>query len=292
LLCVIMRHVHFTTPDGLTLYAGDHGPTGAARTPLLCLPGLTRNSKDFAPLLAWLPQDRRVICPDYRGRGRSQHAADPLTYTPPQELADIITLLDHLGVGRAAVIGTSRGGIIAMLMAAFHRGRMAGALLNDIGPRIEAAGLLRIRTNIDGPAPQPGSWDEAVAHLKARDPGYETLPEAEWLAMARRIFAEEEGRPLTDFDPGLARTFPSAAEIEGGKVPELWTFFGAMLDMPVSVLRGEKSDLLSADIVAEMAAQMPGLKTAVVPDRGHIPFLDEPVSRAAITAWLADIDGD
>ena len=285
-----LRSIRFTAVDGTALHARDIGPVDSPKPPLLCLAGLTRNSKDFEPLLAWLPLDRRVICPDYRGRGKSARAADPMTYTPQDELADQITLLDHLGIERAAVLGTSRGGIIAMLMAAFHRPRMAGILLNDIGPDIETAGLLRIRNNIDGPAPALHSWSDAIAHLKAREPGYETLSEAGWLAMAMRIFGERDGRPVIDFDPALVETFPTRETIEAGAVRDLWDVLPAMAGLPAAVLRGEHSDLLSARIVARMQAELPGLAATVVRNRGHIPLLDEPESIAAIQRWLAETD--
>ena len=286
-----MRTIRFTAADGLSLFAQEHGPADSPKLPLLCLSGLTRNAKDFEPLLSWLPLDRRVVCPDYRGRGKSQYADDPSTYTPLQELADQIALLDHLGIARVAVIGTSRGGIIAMLMAALHRQRIASAVLNDIGPRIETKGLLRIRNNIDGPAPAVADWIAAIDFLKARDPGYETLSDAEWLAMARRIFAERDGRPVVDFDTALVKAFPSRAAIEAAKDQGLWDCFSAMVGMPVTVLRGEHSDLLSADIVDEMAAQLPGMKAATIADRGHIPLLDEPDSITAIKAWLSEVSG-
>jgi pimeloyl-ACP methyl ester carboxylesterase len=284
-----LREVRFASADGLALYARELGPPDSAKTPLLCLSGLTRNCKDFEPLLSWLPLDRRAICPDYRGRGKSAYAEDAKTYTPFHELADQIALLDHLGIPKVAVIGTSRGGIVAMLMAAFQKDRLAGVLLNDIGPKLEKTGLLRIRNNIDGPAPVLDSWDSAIAYLEARDPGYETLTAPEWLAMAKRVFAEKDGRPAIDFDTRLVETFPTRELIESDADANLWEPFGALAGLPCAVLRGEKSDLLSAETVAEMRSRLPGLAAATIPDRGHIPFLDEPASKQAISAWLAAI---
>lgn len=274
--------------DGLRLFARDYA--GAAeRTPVLCLPGLTRNSKDFGDIAERLSSSRRVIAPDFRGRGRSQYANDPLTYRPDMELADTLGLMDHLGIHRAAVIGTSRGGIAAMLMAAKAGERLAGVLLNDIGPRIEKAGLLRIRSYL-GTDPQFTGWSAAVKALKSTNPGLETLGETQWQAFARRVFREVNGSPRADYDASLAAGFPSAEDIAAGKVPELWGLLEAMKAIPVTVLRGEHSDLLSAETVDDMRKRLPQLAAVTVADRGHVPFLDEPESLAAIAAWLAEVD--
>ena len=283
------RDVYVPAPDGLVLHARDHGPADGGLTPLLCLPGLTRNAKDFEALAARLAQNRRVISPDFRGRGQSAYASDPLTYRPEFELADTLHLLNHLGVSRVAVIGTSRGGIVAMLMAAKAPERLAGALLNDIGPRIDVAGLLRIRNYI-GSDPRFASWAEAVAALKATSPGFATLTEAEWMIFARRVFRDADGVPRADYDAKLAVTFPKPEDITAGKVPELWGLLELMKAIPVTVLRGEHSDLLSAATVAEMQAHLPAMKAVTVKNRGHVPFLDEAESIAAIDSWLADID--
>ncbi|MCB1380867.1 MAG: alpha/beta hydrolase [Alphaproteobacteria bacterium] len=273
----------------MRLHARDHGPVEATRVALLCLPGLTRNAKDFESIAGRLAEDRRVICPDFRGRGRSQYASDPTTYRPDVEVADTLRLLDTLGIERAAIIGTSRGGIVAMVMATRAKDRMAGVLFNDIGPRIDKAGLLRIRTYL-GNDPQFGSWDDAVAALKATNPGFETLTPAEWLVFARRVFRDADGVPRADYDAGLTATFPSAADIEDGKTPELWGLFDLLAGLPVAVLRGEHSDLLSAATVAEMVRQLPQTRATTVRNRGHVPFLDEPESLIAIDHWLADVD--
>ena len=283
------RDVFLTSPDGVVLHARDHGPTDGGPVPVLCLPGLTRNAKDFEPVAQRLAQTRRVISPDFRGRGLSGHAADPLTYRPDVELADTLLVLDHLNVARAAVIGTSRGGIVALIMAAKARERLAGVLFNDIGPRVDIAGLLRIRSYI-GSDPQFGSWDEAVAALKATNPGFDSLSAEQWLVFARRVFREVEGVPRADYDARLAMTFPSPEDITSGKVPELWGLLDLMTDMPLTVLRGEHSDLLSAATVAEMQVHAPQLVAVTVRNRGHVPFLDEPEALAAIDAWLAAVD--
>src|SRR5262245_15649615 len=190
------RDISFTSADGLALFGRDYPATGDA-APILCLAGLTRSSRDFEPLAQWLGGARRLITMDYRGRGRSAYAPDPLTYRPDVELADALRLLDHLDVQRVNVIGTSRGGIIAMVMAAQHPQRLKGVLLNDIGAAIEKASLLRIRSYL-GKARAFNSWAEAVIALKDRNPGFEHLSEAEWLSFARRTFIEKDGRITHD----------------------------------------------------------------------------------------------
>lgn len=274
--------------DGTRLYARDYAADRQGLTPVVCLPGLTRNAKDFEVIAPLLAATRRVVAVDFRGRGRSGHA-DPATYRPDQEVTDTLSVLDHLGIGRFAILGTSRGGIVAMVMAARALPRMAGVAFNDIGPRIDKAGLLRIGSYI-GTDPHFSGWDQAVAALKSTNPGFETLSEAEWLSFARRVFREEDGKPRADYDPALAVNFPAAAEIEAGNVPELWALLDMMADVPSLVLRGEHSDLLSAATVAEMQRHHRRLDAVTVRDRGHVPFLDEPESIAAIARWLGVVD--
>jgi pimeloyl-ACP methyl ester carboxylesterase len=283
---VAFREHFVAAPDGTRLYARDYG--GGGLTPSVCLPGLTRNAKDFETIAPRLAETRRVIALDFRGRGMSGRA-DPATYRPEQEAADTLAVLDHLGIRRFAVIGTSRGGIVAMVMAARAQGRMAGVLFNDIGPRIDTQGLLRIRSYL-GSDPQFTDWPEAVAALKAINPGFPGLSEEEWLAFARRVYREVEGRPRADYDMGLADNFPSIAEIAEGRVPELWPLLDMLAPLPCLVIRGEHSDLLSPETMAEMQQRHGRLAAATIPRRGHVPFLDEPESLAAITDWLAGVD--
>ena len=283
------RAVRHQSADGLELFARDYGPETGGGVPVLCLPGLTRNAKDFAGLAVRLAVERRVVCPDFRGRGLSQYAADPMTYWPNVEMADTLALMDHLGIARAAVIGTSRGGIVAMFMAAKAKERLAGIAFNDIGPRIGKAGFLRIRSYLGGD-PRFVSWDEAVAALKATNPGFDSLSAIEWQAFAQRVFRDEAGVPRADYDPALTVTFPTTADIEDGKVPELWGLFDLVAPLPALVLRGANSDLLSEATVTEMRQHHAGLATVTIPGRGHVPFLDETEAVAAIDAWLALVD--
>jgi pimeloyl-ACP methyl ester carboxylesterase len=263
----------------LELFGRECGPQASRITPLLCLAGLTRNSKDFEPLGAKL-RNRQIIAFDYRGRGWSDYA-DPSTYTPRHELADCLALLDHLQIEKACVVGTSRGGIIAMLMAQVEGDRVAGAILNDIGPRLETEGLLRIARLI-----RQGSefqtWEEAADDLRAGSREISGLTDSDWLCFARRLYKERAGKIIRDYDPALALSFPSPEEIAREGQPQLWTQFGALKDKPCAVLRGEFSDLLSEETVRDMAAVHKGLITACVRDRGHVPFLDEPESIAAV----------
>ena len=274
--------------DGTELYARDYAAGQGSLVPIVCLPGLTRNSKDFETIAPRLAEARRVLAFDFRGRGRSGRA-DPASYRPDQEVADTLRVLDTLGIERFAIIGTSRGGIAAMVMAARALPRMAGVLFNDIGPKIDKAGLLRIRSYL-GTDPQFASWDEAVAALKSSNPGFDTLSDEAWMAFARRVYREVGGVPRADYDPALSRNFPSVADIEAGKVAELWALLDLMADVPSLVLRGEHSDLLSAEIVAGMHQHHRRLASVTVAGRGHVPFLDEPESLAAIAGWLKIVD--
>lgn len=280
------RDLRFRAADGLELYARDYGPAAGGPIPILCLSGLTRNSKDAHSVAERLAGRRRVIAPDYRGRGRSDHAPDWSSYRIDVEMADAILLLDTLGLDRVVVIGTSRGGLIAMLMAALHRDRLGGVLLNDIGPVLEPAGLLRIRQYL-GRRPRFTTWPGAVAALQRANPGFGSLSGAEWLAFARRVYRDEAGRPVLDYDPALRRAFPTPGAIAAGAVAPMWDLQAALDGLPVAALRGEHSDLLSPQTHERMAELVGGLDAVTVPDRGHAPFLDEPASLAAIVRLLA-----
>lgn len=280
------RDVPFTSADGLALYGRDYPADDDTSTPLLCLCGLSRNVRDFEPLAQWLAGTRRLVTMDYRGRGRSAYAPDPTTYRPDVELADALRFLDELKIKQVSVIGTSRGGIIAMLMAAQFPQRLKSVLLNDVGAVIEKESLLRIRRYL-GEAVEFGSWSEAASALRRNNPGFETLSDTEWMDFARRVFIEKAGRISNDYDLRLAETFPTNKDIETSGVPDLWPLFDALIYLPATVLRAEHSDLLSAATVSEMKKRYPRLAAYTIKGRGHVPFLDEPDAKAAIKAWLS-----
>jgi pimeloyl-ACP methyl ester carboxylesterase len=279
------RDVRFTAPDGLDLHARDYG--GTVGPSVLCLCGLTRNCRDFEPLARLIAHRCHLVVLDYRGRGQSGYAADPKSYRPDVELSDAICLLDTLSIAKVGVIGTSRGGLIALLMGSAHLERLTGVVLNDIGPVIEREGLLRISSYL-GKDPELKDWNDAVSSLKQTHMGFNLRAE-EWLAFARAIFRDDDGIPRLDYDPRLAGTFPSREAIEHAEAPDLWPMFETLAPLPVTVLRGENSDLLSPATVAEMARRHPGLKAVTVKERGHPPFLNEPESVAAIEEWLGQL---
>ncbi len=282
----IWHDVTFTSQDGLRLYARDYPKVGGGgEVPILCLAGLTRNSKDFHDFAAKHAPRRRIIAMDYRGRGRSEHTKKWTTYSPLDEMKDAVTLLTVLGVHRVIVLGTSRGGLIAMLMAAFSPTVLHGVILNDVGPEIEPRGLLRLKGYI-GQIPEPKSWHDAAHMLSQTNKGFENLTDAQWMAWAKRTYCSVNGMPVVDYDPNLTKTFPSHEDIMEGRLVNLWPQFKALSRNPVLVLRGEHSDLLTEETVEKMRDVKPDLLSQVVPDRGHVPFLDEPESEAAIDEFL------
>jgi pimeloyl-ACP methyl ester carboxylesterase len=278
----------FTAQDGLGLHYSDtcDAPDGGDGPAILCLAGLTRNSGDFRFVLPFLPE-YRVICMDYRGRGKSDHAEDITTYSVAQEAADAITLLDHLGVARATILGTSRGGLIAMLLAATHPQRMAGAILNDIGPEIAPGGLDRIMDYV-GHRPEFADYDAAADALKAaQEARFPGVTRDRWRLHAELIWAEAPGGGLDlRYDPRLRDALIGQAG--AGPAPDLWSLWDALAQLPVTVLHGANSDLLNADILSRMQARAPEMRAVTVPDRGHVPFLDEAASLQGITAHLKD----
>ena len=266
----------FTANDGARLAYSDEG----AGLPVLCLAGLTRNMGDFdylAPHLSGV----RLIRMDYRGRARSDWTG-AATYTVPQEAKDALALLDHLGIARAAVLGTSRGGLVGMLLAAVARDRLLGLCLNDVGPVIERAGLDRIFDYV-GRDPAARTHRALAARLPEAMPGFADVPEGRWLADAQRHYEETPDGLRIRYDPALREAFLAAFQ---GESPDLWPLWEATAGLPVALIRGANSDLLSPGVAAEMLRRRPDAIVATVPDRAHVPWLDEPESLAAINAWL------
>ena len=267
----------FTAPDGTRLFYTDDGDG----LPLLCLAGLTRDHRDFGYLAPHL-HGVRMICLDYRGRGNSAWA-DPATYTIPQEGMDAIALLDHLGIAKAALLGTSRGGLIAMGLAAGARDRLSGVALNDIGPEIAPAGLEVIKGYL-GKRPVWKTHDEAAAARPHVMKGFAHVPPERWRAEVEKFYPQLPDGLGISYDPALRdAVLNSGAQ----PVPDLWPFFDALAGLPLAALRGANSDLLSPECFAEMRRRRPDMIAAEIPDRGHVPFLDEPASLDALTRWLA-----
>lgn len=276
------------TIDGLALYARDYAPmppeTGL---PVVCLHGLTRNSRDFeiiAPRIASL--GRRVIAPDMRGRGHSANDPDPAHYVPAVYAQDVLTLLDALSVPQAIFVGTSMGGIITMVLAAIANQRVAGAALNDIGIKVNMDGLRRIQSYVGRGNPLP-DWNAAAEMVKSVNAGSfpsRTDDAAFWDAMARRAFREQNGEVVADYDPMIALAF---ADLDSAPPIDLTPLFQNLVAKPALLLRGGISDLLSGDTVQEMRALKHDLEAIEVPGIGHAPMLDEPEAWDALLDFLA-----
>lgn len=271
-----MGYQYFTANDGAKLAYRDQGEG----LPVIALPGLTRTSHDFDYMAHHLP-DVRLIRPDYRGRGQSEWTGAK-TYTVPQETRDVVTLMDHLGVDKAAFIGTSRGGLIGMFMAATVKDRMLGLLMNDVGPVLERAGLERIFDYV-GRNPVAETLADVADRLPRVMPEFEGVPPSRWAEEVVRHYIQTDSGVKINYDPALREAFLAAF---AGATPDLWPLYDALAGLPVALIRGANSDLFSAETAAEMKRRRPDLIEAVVPGRGHIPFLDEPESLSAIRAWL------
>jgi pimeloyl-ACP methyl ester carboxylesterase len=270
--------------DGLRLYSRVYeGPSAAAAT-VLCLHGLTRNSRDFEDLAPYLQRRYRVIVPDVRGRGRSARDPNPQNYQPAIYIQDIVGLLDAVGADRAAVIGTSMGGLLGMMMGVGHRARVAGLVLNDMGPEVDPAGLERIK-GYAGKLPPPKNWDDAIAQTQFMfGSAWPDLPAERWAALTRRGYREDDKGALSvDADPMIGEMLRAAPPATAN----LWPFWSALRGIPMLAIRGAHSDILSAATFAKMKEQMPELKQLEVARRGHVPLLDEPECLAAIDGLVA-----
>lgn len=270
----------FTTSDGVTLHYEDQGDG----PPILCLPGLTRNSRDFTYLLPHL-SDFRVIRLDYRGRGQSEHPDDFMSYNILREGADAIELLDHLGLDRVTLIGTSRGGLIAMALSVTNPDRLSGVVLNDIGPEVTPIGIERIMDYV-GKTPPFADLDEAAeALLAGAGEAFPGVPLRRWREQAEFMWKNAPGGGIAlRYDPRLRDALVGQAG--AGEAPDLWQLFDGLRKIPTAALKGANSDLLSDETFAKMQKRNPDMITAIVPDRGHVPFLDEPEALDAIRALL------
>lgn len=270
----------FTTNDDVKIAYSDQG-TGL---PILCLAGLTRNSKDFdfvAPHLAHI----RLIRMDYRGRGASDWA-NSTTYNVAQEAGDTLALLDHLNLEKVAILGTSRGGLIAMALAAMAHTRLLGVCLNDIGPELDMAGMAVIMTYL-GVKPTAKTLDEA-AHARAGFmQGFEGVDPSRWCQEVTHMFTETSAGLDLTYDPALREAVIEAA---GAGLPDLWPFFGAFKGLPTALIHAMNSNILTGETVAKMQAILPEMLVAKVPGRGHAPFLDEPEALTTINAWIEALE--
>ncbi|WP_121067886.1 alpha/beta fold hydrolase [Chachezhania antarctica] len=269
----------FTTSDGLRLYYETRGE-GA---PILCLPGLTRNVRDFDFVAPHL-DGYRMIALDLRGRGLSAHDPDYMTYNIFREGEDVVDLLDHLGLDRATFLGTSRGGLVTMAVAASRPERLAGAILNDVGPEVGPAGIARIMGYLGATPEEPTHDAWARAAMEANAPEFPGVPLSVWRQQAEAQFIETGDGLALRYDPHLRTAILEQAA--AGDAPDLWQFFDNLRGIPTGVIRGANSDILTPETLAKMRERRPDLMVAEVPDRGHPPFLDERESLSMIRAVL------
>jgi len=277
---------YWYSADALRLHFRDY-PGDPERAAVLCIPGLTRNARDFEGVAERLAGKRRVIAVELRGRGESDWAIDPLTYVPPVYLQDIGGLIAEQCVGPVVLFGTSLGGLIAMLLGLTARPTLAGVLLNDVGPEIDAGGLARIVANV-GRGERFASWDEAAHQIAANHDGaFPDYTHADWLLWARRTCREADGAIVFDYDPAIAEPF---------KLPQpepafdLWPAFETLHGLPALLVRGERSDILTAKTASEMVRRAPTMELVTVPRVGHAPTLEEPEAALAIDRLLSRID--
>ncbi len=271
---------HFETSDGLNIAYFDDG----VGVPVLCLSGLSRNSSDFEYIRPFMA-GTRLIRMDYRGRGMSQFDPDYSNYNLIREATDVIELLDHLGLDKVAILGTSRGGLIAMGLATTHKHRLSGVFLTDIGPVLDPSGLTYIMAFL-GKRPKWKTIDEAVAELPAVSDGFANVSSDRWRREAEHRWIEKPDGLHLRYDPKLRSAIEHASH---GDTIDLWPFFDALDDLPTALVRGANSNLLSPETAAEMRRRRPDMIYAEVPDRGHIPYLDEAESLSAIRQFLKAI---
>ena len=281
----------WSSRDGLKLHFRDYpGPEGASLTPVLCLHGLTRNARDFEILAPRLAQSRRVICPELRGRGESEYARDAATYKPAQYFDDVALLLEQENITQFVAIGTSLGGLMTMGMAMGaalnpDAPRITAAVLNDIGPVMEPAGLERIKDYV-GQGRSFATWVHAARGIEqVQGEAHPGQPLDFWIGLAKRwMTVSSGGRIVFDYDMKIAEPF---ADLDPSIQADLWPAYEALAAQPLLVLRGDRSDLLSAETLAQMLARAPGAEGVTLPDVGHAPTLEEPEALAAIERLLA-----
>jgi pimeloyl-ACP methyl ester carboxylesterase len=284
--------IFYRSHDDLLLYVRRYGSEDLPGRPLLCLPGLTHNGRDFHDLAAALAahptSPRTVYCLDYRGRGRSEWDQDWRNYSAYVELLDVVSFLTSHGLSDIGIVGTSRGGIIAMLLAVMRPAAIGCLVLNDIGPVIETSGLARIM-GYAGKIPVPRDWDEAVEIVREMHRRqYTMLDDSGWKVLTRQMFNEENGKPAASYDPRVGKAL---SEVDISKpVPAMWEHFESLLKTPLMVLRGENSDILSAATVQEMEVRHPTMTHVLVRNEGHAPLLMDRFTQRLIADFLAEAD--
>jgi len=277
---------HFTSADGLRLYYRDYPAAEPGRVPVLCLPGLTRNCRDFESPALWMQRTRRVLSPDLRGRGRSQYDPNFMNYHPGTYVGDLARLLADAGVEKVILFGTSLGGILSMLIAAGTPSVPVAVILNDVGPEVAPEGLQRIASYVGKHAPVR-TWREAADQMRAMyGVAMPDAGDADWMAFAQRSYSEVDGVPVLDVDRGVGEAVRAAP---AGAAPDLWPLYAALKPVPTLAIRGELSDVLSVATFDRMQREKPDLRRLTVPRRGHPPLLDEPECVAAIEAFLAEL---
>jgi pimeloyl-ACP methyl ester carboxylesterase len=272
---IASKDIFITAQDGLRLHVRDYGPHNGAALPVVCLPGLARTVADFdtlAPVLANGNPPRRVIAIDSRGRGQSDYDRNPANYNLAVELGDVVSVLTALEIGPAVFVGSSRGGLLTMLLAVVHPTALAGAVLHDIGPVIDPKGLARIKSYV-GKLPQPRDYAEGAEILRRLfDAQFPKVTEGQWLAAAQRTWKRDDGGLAPTYDVQLSKTLADV-DIER-PLPAMWNEFDALKRVPVFLIRGGNSDILSVATAAAMAERHPGMESIEVPDQGHVPGLD------------------
>jgi pimeloyl-ACP methyl ester carboxylesterase len=279
----------FPSFDGLQLYVRDYPGPRDSKFTVVCIPGLTRNSRDFDAFAPHLSQHYRVLCVDLRGRGKSQYAPDPMSYQPPTYVRDMLSLFKAFALNRVVLVGTSLGGIISTVLGAVTPTKVLGIVMNDIGPEVDATGLTRIAAFVARGYQGP-SWDAAAEALHQVDGKiYPSYTHDDWLRMAKRRFKDAPGGGvMQDYDLNLAKPFGDAAKATSAAT-SLWPYFLRLQGIPVLALRGAISDVLSPETFAKMKQRLAHLQQCTVPERGHTPYLDEPESMAAIDQFLASL---
>jgi pimeloyl-ACP methyl ester carboxylesterase len=277
---------YWWSKDEVRLHYRDY-PGPDDRPPILCLPGLTRNARDYDDLARRLSPGWRVIAVDLRGRGDSGYAKDPMSYVPPTYVQDIEGLLGELGISRYIAFGTSLGGIVSMLLAGTAHGSVAGVLLNDVGPEIMAEGLSRIRTYVGKSNTWPTWIHAARAVAEANADVYPAFKLEDWLAMAKRLYRlNSAGRVVLDYDMKVAEPFRVPGNEAG---PDMWRALAVLKDVPTLIVRGERSDILSATTAEKMLGTLDRGELVTIPGVGHAPTLSEPAAVAGIDRLLARI---